>query len=81
MKLYRNNNYPTRWYAFGEGIGWVMFPAEAGGWEKREPARGIDPIRFREMPLLMAQDTGIPGAPAVMSGRRSLSRAGLGEAA
>ena len=81
MKLYRNHNYPTRWYAFGVEIGWVMFPAEAGGWDKREPARGIDPIRFREMPLSMAYDAGVPAAPTAGSGHRAASRRRLGEAA
>ena len=48
MKLYRNTNYHNRWYAFSPETGWVMFPAAVGGWAKREPARGIDPIQFRE---------------------------------
>lgn len=81
MKLYRNNNYPTRWYAFAEGIGWVMFPAEAGGWAKHEPARGIDPIQFREMPLRLAYNTGVPGAPSVIDDHRAGSNVQLGEAA
>ena len=63
MKLYRNNNYPNRWYAFSPETGWVMFPAAVGGWAKREPARGVDPIQFREVPLRLAFDAGIPGAP------------------
>ena len=32
MKLYRCNHYPARWYAHSEATGWVMFPAEIGGW-------------------------------------------------
>jgi hypothetical protein len=51
MKLFRSTKYPTRWFAFGPEIGWVMFPAEVGGWQKRQPARGIDPIDVREVPL------------------------------
>lgn len=63
MKLYRHNNYPNRWYAYSVETGWTMFPAADGGWAKREPARGIDPIQFREVPVRMAFNTGIPGAP------------------
>jgi hypothetical protein len=59
VKLYRSTNYPTRWYAFGPEIGWVMFPAEAGGWEKRQPARALDPLDVREVPLRLAFNTGI----------------------
>jgi hypothetical protein len=62
MKLFSSTKYPTRWFAFGPEIGWVMFPAEAGGWQKRQPARGVDPIYMREVPLRMGLNTGIPGA-------------------
>jgi hypothetical protein len=63
MKLYRSKNYQNRWYAFSNSTGWVMFPAEINGWENRQPARGIDPIDIREVPLQLAFDTGIPGSP------------------
>jgi hypothetical protein len=63
MKLYRSRNYPNRWYAYSDSMGWVMFPAETGGWEKRQPARGIDPIDIREVPVHLAFDAGIPGSP------------------
>ena len=63
MKLYHNNNYPTRWFAYSPDSGWTMFPAELGGWTKRQPARGLDPIHVREVPLRLAFNTGIPGAP------------------
>jgi len=63
MKLYRHHNYPNRWYAYSVATGWVMFPATAGGWTRREPARGIDPIQFREVPVRLALNTGMPGAP------------------
>ena len=66
MKLYRNKNYPTRWYAYSESTGWVMFPAASGGWEKRRPARGIDPMYVREVPVHLAFDAGIPGSPAAV---------------
>ena len=59
MKLYRSTKYPTRWFAYGPEFGWVSFPCGAGGWEKRQPARGIDPIDVREVPLRLAAETGI----------------------
>jgi hypothetical protein len=62
MKLYRNFTYPNRWYAHSNSTGWVMFPAVTNGWDRREPARGIDPIRFREVPLHSAAGTGLPAA-------------------
>jgi hypothetical protein len=37
-----------------------MFPAEPEGWQKRQPARGIDPIHIREVAIELALDTGIP---------------------
>jgi hypothetical protein len=60
MKLYRNVANPTEWFAFGPTIGWVTFPAEANGWQKRKPARGVDPLRIREVPIGMGFNTGIP---------------------
>ena len=59
MKLFRSRRNPTRWIAYAPETGWVVFPAEAGGWEKRQPARGIDPIDIREVPIALASDTGM----------------------
>lgn len=59
MKLYRSHSNPTRWYAFQPGTGWLMFPKEIGGWQKRQPARGLDPIDVREAPIHLASETGI----------------------
>jgi hypothetical protein len=63
MKLYRSGNYPTRWYAYSASTGWVMFPAETDGWNKRQAARGIDPMYLREVPVQLAFGAGIPGSP------------------
>lgn len=63
MKLYRSRRYSNRWYAYSESTGWVMFPATDEGWNKREPARGIDPVDIREVPIQLAFDAGIPGSP------------------
>jgi hypothetical protein len=64
MKLYRSIKYSARWFAFSPDTGWVMFPAEVGGWEKREPARGIDPLDVREVPLRFGFNTGINSGAA-----------------
>jgi hypothetical protein len=54
MRLFRSAKHETRWFAFGSQIGWVIFPAEIAGWQKRQPARDID--------LWLGFNTGIPGA-------------------
>jgi hypothetical protein len=60
MKLYRSKKYPNRWFAYSPATGWVKFPIEADGWQKREPARGIDPIDIREVPVELAVEAGVP---------------------
>jgi CheY-like chemotaxis protein len=62
LKLYRSIR-DIRWFAFGSKLGWVSFPAEVGGWQKRQPAGDVDRGDMREVPLLMGFNTGIPGAP------------------
>jgi hypothetical protein len=62
VKLYRSTK-DVRWLALGPKIGWVTFPAEVGGWEKRQPPSGKDRKEMREVPLRMGFNTGIPGAP------------------
>jgi hypothetical protein len=64
MKLYRSHKNPTRWYAHSRETGWVMFPAQIDGWDRRQAARGIDPIDVREVAILLAAGTGMPDAPA-----------------
>ena len=63
MKLFRSRKSPHRWYAHSAATGWVTFPVQSEGWAKRTPARGIDPIDIREVPLHLAYDCGIPGCP------------------
>ncbi len=36
-----------------------MFPAQENGWEKRQPARGLDPMHVREVVLQLASNTGL----------------------
>jgi hypothetical protein len=61
-KLYRSAKHLHHWVACIEGTGWVVFPAKENGWEERKPARGLDPVHLREIPLQMAFKTGLPEA-------------------
>jgi hypothetical protein len=60
MKLYRSRKSPNKWFAYSKTTGWVMFPIEPNGWQKRQPARGIDPIDIREVPVTLAGEAGLP---------------------
>jgi hypothetical protein len=60
IKLYRNMEQPDKWTAYLSEGGWVIFPAVENGWERRQPARGLDPIHLREVPLRLAANTGLP---------------------
>jgi hypothetical protein len=68
MRLYRSTKNATQWFAFNPVVGWVMFPAEIGGWQKRQPACRMNRIDIREVPLRLGFNTGIPGAPMFASG-------------
>lgn len=59
MKLYRSAIHPGSWLAYVPGNGWVVFPAKENGWAERRPARGLDPVHLREVPLDRAAATGI----------------------
>jgi len=59
LKLYRSAEYPGQWMAYGNEIGWVLFPATENGWALRRPARGIDPLVWREVPLHHAANCGM----------------------
>ena len=60
IKLYRDALHPRNWVAYIPKIGWVAFPAVENGWEHREPARGLDPLHLREVPLRKGFAAGIP---------------------
>jgi len=62
IKLYHSAVHPKQWIAFVEGSGWVIFPAKENGWEMRQPARGLDPMYLRQVPLELADGCGV-GAP------------------
>jgi len=59
IKLYTSAKHPRFWIAYIPGSDWTMFPAQDGGWEKREPARGLDPMHVREVALQLAAKTGL----------------------
>jgi hypothetical protein len=61
IKLYRSAINPGQWVACTQGMGWVVFPMMENGWELRRPARGLDPVHLREVPVALASETGIPG--------------------
>ncbi len=64
IKLYRSAAHPRHWIAYLPETGWVVFPNRENGWEDRHPARGLDPLHLRAVPLHMAANTGIqPGEP------------------
>ena len=60
MKLYTSTAHPNRWVAYSSETGWMVFPAQPNGWELRQPARGLDPVYLREVPLTLAAGTGLP---------------------
>ena len=60
IKLYQSLDHPKHWIACVAGDGWVAFPKTENGWGQRHPARGLDPLRLREVPVRKAQNTGAP---------------------
>jgi len=60
IKLYRDAQRPNNLVAYIANTGWVMFPAKENGWERRAPARGLDPLYLREIPLHQGFGAGVP---------------------
>lgn len=58
LKLYQSWEHPNHWIAC-VGTGWVAFPKTENGWEQRRPARGLDPLHLRQVPIQLAENTGI----------------------
>jgi hypothetical protein len=75
MKLYRSSEYSSRWFAFSPLTGWLMFPAEIGGWTKRVPAGEIEWLDVREVPLWLGFNTGIIEAAAALDYHPPLAKA------
>jgi hypothetical protein len=59
IKLYCSKTYPQHWIAYAPDAGWLIFPKTDNGWEQRKPARGLDPIHLRQVPLEMAARSGM----------------------
>lgn len=66
IKLYRSAIHLEHWVAYSSATGWILFPARPNGWNARRPARGIDPLYLREVPLGLAFNTGAPGTSESM---------------
>ena len=60
IKLYRDAQHPRNWVAYVPHVGWVAFPATENGWALRAPARGLDPLFLRQVPLEQGVGAGIP---------------------
>ena len=60
IKLYRDTQRPKNLVAYIPESGWVAFPAIENGWEHRAPARGLDPLFLREVPLSQGGQAGVP---------------------
>jgi len=60
IKLYRDMQRPNNWVAYVPNVGWYAFPAVENGWEQRAPARGLDPLFLREVPVQNGCTAGIP---------------------
>ena len=72
IRLYRSANHPNQWVAYVPQTGWVKFPAVENGWETRSPARGLDPIHLREVPVHLASGAGLPEAQPVADTSRAV---------
>ena len=59
IKLYKSFDSPKQWIAYVPDTGWLMFPDNENGFEQRRPARGLDPLHLREVPVQMAARTGL----------------------
>ena len=60
MKLYRSLAHPGHWIVYAPGSGWVAVPNKENGWEERHPARGLDPMNLRQVPLRLGWRAGVP---------------------
>jgi len=71
IKLYTSAKHPQHWIAYVPGTGWTMFPAVENGWERRQPARGLDPMHVREVLLRLAANTGLIEAVQAIEGKKA----------
>ncbi len=59
IRLFNSMEHPGQWIACLPEGGWVAFPKADGGWERRRPVRGLDPIHLREVPPAWAAPAGL----------------------
>ena len=59
LSLYRAAHLPSDWVAHSERLGWVTFPARAGGWSQRKPYRG-ETSTLMLIPARLGFNTGFP---------------------
>jgi hypothetical protein len=59
ITLYRASHLLSHWVAHSERLGWVMFPARAGGWSERKPYQG-DTSKLMRIPQRLGFNTGFP---------------------
>jgi hypothetical protein len=71
IKLYKSAKHPKHWIAYVPGTGWTMFAAAENGWERRQPARGLDPMHVREVLLQLAANTGLIEAVQAIEQQRA----------
>jgi hypothetical protein len=62
VKLYRSTAHLHHWIAYADDIGWVVFPAQVNGWNRRQAATGLHPGSLFEIPLWLAFNKGLPDA-------------------
>jgi hypothetical protein len=59
LTLYRASHLPSHWVAHSERLGWVMFPARAGGWSEKKTYHGQTSTLMR-IPQRLGFNTGFP---------------------
>lgn len=74
MRLYRCTRNSNEWFAFAPKLGWLIFPAEIGGWHRRQPAHFVNLADMRETPIRMGFNTGIPGASMTVASEKLYSQ-------
>jgi hypothetical protein len=59
VKLYRSAGYLYDWVAYRDDLGWVLFPAEQGGWARRRPAPPLAVDQLSQVPVWLSFNTGL----------------------
>jgi hypothetical protein len=59
VKLYRSAVHANEWVAYRDDLGWVLFPAETGGWARRRPATNLVVNQLFQVPVWLSFHTGL----------------------